>query len=866
VHSVTARSLYNYVSRCGEPPAWFVGVWNEKVVMTVETAIAELLAGDDDAAALHREVDWASSPLGPVHTWPEELVAGIRTVMAARIPMLIWWGPELVQIYNTAYQQLLGDKHPTAAGQRAAECWAEVWHDVGPMTEAVMRDGKTVGADHQLFLLERAGYLEETYWTFSYSPIFGPAGSVLGVFVATTEVTGQVLAARRSRVVSELGSLSIAESGTAEELCRKALTVLSSVRASAPFAAVYLRQGAEGLALIDHYGLDASSPALPGLLAEDEPTVSEALASGVPGLVGEPAFLAGVTFSPSPIGDAPVTTFRVFPLRSGLAVRGLILIGLTPYRAPDADYLGFLDLAGKQFSTALSDGMSYHLQTERAAALAELDEAKTSFLQNISHEFRTPLALIAAPLATVLGTEQEELSPLVREELELAERGTRRLTRLVDTLLDFVRAGADQLQAQLEPTDLAELTRDVTSMFRSVVEAAGLTLTVDTAGLDRQVSVDQEMYTKILLNLLSNAVKYTTEGGIAVSLTQAEDGAVLSVADTGLGIAPEHLSAIFDRFYRISTPSARSREGAGIGLSLVRDLAAAQGGTVQVQSTLGRGSTFTVTLAVSAADAAPGSGDELRLELARRVVEEVQGWVPVRAESEAVTPTPSVLADAVTSGTQQRRVLLVEDNADMRAYLVRLLSSDGWQVDAYSTAEEALGSPQVPDIVLCDIMLPGRSGTDLVRLMRADARLARVPAILITARSGSGSAAEGLAAGADDFIVKPFDPTELLARLRTHHELASLREFALAQAENKAANLESALASNRHIGMAIGIIMNQRRVTHEQAFAMLRSASQTRHRKLRDVADDILFTGDLANLEGVEPAPAPSPMPSLRAE
>jgi DNA-binding response OmpR family regulator len=200
-----------------------------------------------------------------------------------------------------------------------------------------------------------------------------------------------------------------------------------------------------------------------------------------------------------------------------------------------------------------------------------------------------------------------------------------------------------------------------------------------------------------------------------------------------------------------------------------------------------------------------------------------------------------------TPGGERRtgRLLLVEDNADLRAYLTRLLTAAGWTVAAVGDVQSAIAVTERPDLVLSDVMLPGRDGLELVRLLRANPELARIPVILLTARAGAEATAEGLEAGADDYVVKPFDPHELLARVHVHFELSQLREFALSQAENRATNLQIALASNRQIGAAMGIMMAQSRITEDEAFDLLRKASQNQHRKLRDVADEVMLTGRL---------------------
>jgi CheY-like chemotaxis protein len=256
-----------------------------------------------------------------------------------------------------------------------------------------------------------------------------------------------------------------------------------------------------------------------------------------------------------------------------------------------------------------------------------------------------------------------------------------------------------------------------------------------------------------------------------------------------------------------------------------------------VESAPGQGSIFRVSLPLSAAvtsEVAPA-----------RVSDRLRGQVL------SDLPTSDGSSEEVVSGVPSpaspggRHILVVEDNDDLRRYIVRLLRGDGWEVTEAPDAETALALTSMPDVVLSDVMLPGLDGLALVRMLRANPDLSRTPVVLLTARAGADSAAKGLRAGADDYIVKPFEPAELLARLAVHHELAALRNFALDEAQNRSANLERALSSNRQIGAAIGILMALHKLTGEAPFAMLREASNNRNRSLRDVADQVVLTGSL---------------------
>ena len=807
----------------------------------------ELFVGDDETMRLLREFDWSASALGPVHRWPPQLRAAIRTVLASKMPMLIWWGPRLIQLYNDAYRALVGAKHPGAIGQPAAECWAEIWPSIGPPAASVLAGQGASYFENQLLFIERAGYQEETYWTYSYSPITGEAGEVLGIFVATSEVTHRQIATRRMETIRELGALSVAESANAGNVYELALGVLAGNRESIPFAAVYSATADGHAALQAGYGWSPSGGELPALVRAQDSAVARVLRTGVAETTDAATFAPGVELLASPIGPAVPSTIRLQPvwLIGSPQPHAVLAVGCNPYRVVDEPYLRFLELAARQLGTAVTDASAYDTERRRAEAFAQLDEAKTRFFENISHELRTPLTLMMAPIDALLEDRRVSLPDDRRADVTSAQRAVLRLSRLVDTLLELARAEAGELQATLEPTDLALLSADVASMFRSVVEEAGLTFQVDTAAVTEPIAVDPEMVTKILLNLLSNAVKFTAHGTISLRLDQDADEVRMTVSDTGPGIPAEELPRVFERFHQVPAKNARSREGAGIGLSLVRDLARAHGGDVSARSQVGAGSEFTVRLprVVAGSDRHPVSRSTGAAGLA--VIAEARAWSPTGGDvigSETTGGEPEQGDPAVLPGG---RILLVEDNADMRGYLTRLLRADGWQVEAVDSVDRALGMSMPPDLVLSDVMLPDRSGLELVKLMRANSTLMQIPVILLTARAGAESAAEGLQAGADDYIVKPFTASELLARVRTHYELAKLREYALDRAEDKVANLERALASNRQIGAAMGILMARLNVTDEQAFDMLRKASQNRHRKLRDIAEEVTLTGEI---------------------
>ncbi len=401
--------------------------------------------------------------------------------------------------------------------------------------------------------------------------------------------------------------------------------------------------------------------------------------------------------------------------------------------------------------------------------LGRLDALKTEFFANVSHEFRTPLTLLLGPAEALLS--DAALPPPAHRRVEEIHRNALRLLRLVTALLDFASLEAGRLEARFAPTDLARLTAQVASAFASAFERAGLAFTVDCPPLPAPVYVDAALWEKVVLNLLSNALKHTLKGGVTVRLAHDGAGVALSVKDSGVGIPEAELPNLFQRFHRVRGGRARSHEGTGIGVALVKDLAGLHGGAVAVESREGHGTEFRVTLPwgrehlpagrVAAEPRAPSAG------AAAAQVEEVLGWLPGGA-------LPMWPATEARPG--RARVLVADDNADMRGFLASLLS-DAYQVETASDGKQALEAAQArpPDVVLSDVMMPGLDGLGLVRALRAAPATRGVPVILLSARAGPEAAAGGLDAGADDYLAKPFAAQEVLARVKTHLTMAHVR-------------------------------------------------------------------------------------------
>jgi signal transduction histidine kinase len=446
--------------------------------------------------------------------------------------------------------------------------------------------------------------------------------------------------------------------------------------------------------------------------------------------------------------------------------------------------------------------------------MAELDVAKTAFFSNISHEFRTPLTLMLGPLEDELGEHLAPLPPERRARIAIAQRSGLRLLRLVNSLLDFSRIEAGRAHAHYDPVNLSALTSDLASHFHTATERAGLRLTVDCPPLPELMYVDREMWEKIVLNLISNAFKHTFEGSISVKLAWTVSGAELQIEDTGVGIPPEHLPRLFERFHRVEGTRSRTHEGSGIGLSLVRELVQLHDGEIRVESAPGRGSRFTVTLKAGSAHlpvekvnrSLEGGGGPSVVSNAMipAIAQEALYWLP---ETRGTPEPPSTVSDSDSEpvraerSVRRSRILWAEDNADMRHYVTALLNRhyDVLAVpDGQAALEAAHAAP--PDLVLSDVMMPRLDGFGLLKALRADERTRRLPVILLSARAGEESALESLDAGADDYLAKPFSAKALLARIRSSLTLAQLRrewEQKLAQANLELAEL--AVAKDRFL-------------------------------------------------------------------
>jgi signal transduction histidine kinase/CheY-like chemotaxis protein len=360
--------------------------------------------------------------------------------------------------------------------------------------------------------------------------------------------------------------------------------------------------------------------------------------------------------------------------------------------------------------------------------LQETDKAKTAFFNNVSHEFRTPLTLLIGPLEEVIKSGKSKMHADDLLKLQFSYRSATRLQKLVTTLLDFARIEAGKLEAYYQPVDFSKTTTELAGNFRSAIEKAGLKYVVKAEQIAEVIYLNREMWEKIVFNLLSNAFKFTHKGKIEVIIREKKKSAELHIKDTGTGIASKDIHRIFDRFTRIEGTNARTNEGTGIGLALVRELVNAHGGSIKVKSVQGVGSEFIVAIPKGKAHFAKHQIFENRerqppQDLKDSFAEEILGWLP-----EDVRIAKRNLKRYQKDGVS--KILIVEDNADMRDYLTTVLSEDDHKIFAMEDGLKVLAFLEQgghADLILADVMMPVMDGFEMIKKLKPIRRLLTFP-------------------------------------------------------------------------------------------------------------------------------------------
>ena len=511
---------------------------------------------------LYRSTDWSATPLGPLVGWPESLRIAVSICMNSRFPMFVWWGDALINLYNDAYVPVLGARHPRAFAQPARSIWHEIWDTLGPQVQEVM-NGRATWNDRQLLMMERNGFVEETWFTWSYSPIYSGSGDIGGLFCACTEETPRVLAER------ERDALTRRAQDTA--------TQLHNWFDNAPGFIALLRGPDMVFELVNkaYYQLVGHRPILGRPVFEALPEVR---GQGFEQIL-KTVWDTGERF----VGRGVPVQLQRAP-------------GTPPVQAfIDVVYQPVFDSAG-QVTGVFSQGHDVTEQVQALQRLHEADRRKNEFLATLAHELRNPMAPIRQAVALARSGDVDEAKR--RWALDVIDRQARHMSLLLDDLLDVTRVSQGRLQLRREPVVLQQVLESALETARPALEAKRHRLEIDWPEAPIRLPADGLRLAQVVSNLLSNAAKYTDEGGrIQLQAGVDEAQAWVRVSDNGIGLSPESLGSIFEMFSQVTAALHRSQGGLGIGLALSKGLVEMHGGTLGVSSAgLGQGSTFELRL------------------------------------------------------------------------------------------------------------------------------------------------------------------------------------------------------------------------------------------------------------------------------
>ncbi|CAG8540921.1 6752_t:CDS:10 [Paraglomus occultum] len=793
------------------------------VADTISDEDSNNLDGEQSVAEIVRNFDWASTPLGPMDSWPRWLKILTDLCLNAVFPMVLFIGHDRIFIYNQMWIQIIQANHP-CIGTSATHTYSELRDVLVPIFELTLKGQGQYSEDCCMPLI-RSGYKEEAYFSYSHSPLYTDTGEIGGTVAFAHETTksnqnddGVAKRARLEATTFDNDLVCVKKAdGTEEYMYIHGQSSRDIPDDLLKTPDVIVMPDSEGdIVHLDSY----STNAVPW-------PVERAMCSSGNVIIQLP--------DESRTLLCPVTS-----ISGGKDVLTAVMIcGINKHRALDKDYEEFFQLIVKHVSFVFTNAVLRKEEQRQRNMLAELDRQKIAFFENISHSLRSPLTLMLSPLE-----EGIELCPKkspVLNYLKLIQNNYRRLLSLINSLLQFAHIEAGRIHACFCATNIAKLTVELAASFESMAKALGLYYKLDIPSdeelcqINQKMFLDQDMYEKILFNLCSNAFNYTQTGGVTVRLLVErngnKEGVVLEVSDTGVGIADNHLSNIFQRFYRVESQQSRSHyEGTGIGLALVKEFVTRHGGEISVKSQLNVGSTFRVWLP-SGSDHLPrkqvylkSKRDESKLnaeyreqinlninlylyECMQRVRESESSspqtsegdyqHSPMQIDYESLSFTSSPRADErsalrmkpsdVEFEATRKYILVVDDNADMRNYLNTLIEKQFACIcaaDGYEALKIVRNSQRLPDLILSDVMMPNMDGFELLKALRGNPATQAIPVILLSARSGEASI-EGLEKGADDYIIKPFNARELMARIHVNLKLSHVRRQLMAEQQHQ---------------------------------------------------------------------------------
>ncbi|RIB26103.1 hypothetical protein C2G38_2164178 [Gigaspora rosea] len=749
--------------------------------------------------------DWSSTPLGPMDTWDPALKNATNLCLKTEFPTCLYIDPpNWLILYNEAFAPILMTKHP-ALGKQVKDVWPEIYETrMNSVFNGVTTTGKGTYFRDDPTILQRDGYDEEAYFSYTYSPIFKSDGTICALWHLAQETTQQFLNTRRLKLLGEFGRFTsnIESLESACHIITKALRNNKDI----PYTLIYFIKHKENTSsefLIAHLMAttfdndDKEKRNIPDYLPESHETIDLAKDANKSYDTYIELKRSDATYSFLKCDSWPI--YHV--IKEGNHVLSIVLIyGISRFRALDDRYMEFFNLVTNQIYVLLQHGKSVEDEKNQTKILADMNYQKITFFQGISHELKTPLTLMLSPLDAIINACTQE--PLLMSHLQIIRRNAHRLLKLINSLLQFSNIETNQLKVHYRETNIAEFTHELASDFKSMAKTLGLNYYIDIPNPDEfdlalgdKMYLDRDLYETIVFNLCSNAFKHTWNGQITVRLylddmNEKKKMAVLEVSDTGIGIPESALPNIFQRFYRVESQGSRSHEGTGIGLALVKELITLHSGDITVTSVVNQGTTFKCWFPIGCehllTDRIRSNKMENQINHDRELytnrqlyLEESSQWMKDNKSETQYSSNNQELDNMnidADETTRKYKVLIVDDNNDMRDYLAELLN----EFDVYCAydGKDAVRTlktlKKLPDLIL-NIMMPNMDGYELLNVLRSDVKTQLIPVILLSAKASETSKIQGLDKRADDYLVKPFSTPELICRIRANIECSIIR-------------------------------------------------------------------------------------------
>jgi signal transduction histidine kinase len=732
---------------------------------------------------------------------------------------------------NQHYAQIV--HHPAKFGTsaKAEDAWGPVWDDVVPVIKRCFEFGESCHFQDDLLLYRRGstGHFVEKYHTWSFVPLFDADQKPLGLFNPTTETTAAVLARRRQETLRDV-SEQVSLARTTGEFYEGVRNVMEKNAKDIPFMAFYSTSPGDkstiDLHLQSSVGVPDDHPSCPAKMSVSlratRPSLAPHLSSPTPSSVSISSVTSGRTLHSDlqtawPIVPALAARQCVvmddcsklvegFPLRqwdhlpeaaivlpiapdrSSSVPDAVMILGLNLQCPLDPAYDDWIHILRAHLTSALATVQGIELAEQRRLEKERMAKAQTAWFQGAAHDLRSPLTLVDGPLDDVL---QTNLTGFQRQSLVLAQRNVARIQRLVNALLDFSRIEAGRLTGHFFALDLGAFVSEIAHLFSPAVARRGIEYNVHIQPDGPSVWFDPTLMETAITNLISNAVKYTQKGRIGVAVAYTSTHAVITVSDTGCGIPQAEVDDVTERFNRATTALSAGVEGTGIGLALTKELIKIHDGELLLSSRTEleakreqagmAGSTFTVRIPLvdrlNAVENGTTTTDRglgtYGRQMAREAMENGQSDLsPITDSMDGADRNEGFLFEPSDT------LLLVDDNEDIRAYIRRIFAPHCRVVEA-TDGEEAVRLAQTlvpkPNLILSDVMMPRMSGTELLIAIREHPTTKRIPMVLLSAATDEELRLSALTNGAEDFILKPFKPKELLARVHLHMQLGKKR-------------------------------------------------------------------------------------------